>query len=182
LIADLIVDGTFRDAYDVARALSLRDDADVNAILIEIAVNRNRPRDHEREFLLRVVLEGLINRTLPSLEEISAANKASLDVLLEVLETFYSPSTRASILWLSRGLPNGPGSQTLLRTGERLYQEVEGMSGYLTSEHLHEYEAYLACGLQFPSTEFLAQVTRIVARSRQASVVNAGRAVLKQLL
>jgi hypothetical protein len=183
LIVEMIQQADLSAGLEIAEAVGLREDVQIQEIILAMGETIDpRPR-WERELILRVLLASVFPASLDSgeLEAALRKNREGIDFLVDGLPDF-TPSLKREVVRLLGTLHPPEYSSALMAEGRRLADLLTLQRGDLNGEQAGLTLTYLQTVERVGNPEFADVVLLILERSRHLEVAEAARSVSRSLL
>jgi len=183
LIVEMIEQGDLAIGLEVAGALGLRADVQVQEIILAVGEQKTHRPSWERELILRVILASVFAPILESseLERRLRANRDGIDFLVTNLPRFGLALKREVIRVLSFLHPPEYLS-TLMAEGRRITEILREQEGQLSGEQAALTLTFLETAGTIADPEFANMVLLILERTRHLEVAEKARSVSRSLL
>jgi len=183
LIADLIEQGDLAIGLDVANALGLREDVQIQEIILAVGEQITHRSSWERELILRVMLASVFAPTLESseLERRLRVNRNGIDFLVANLPRF-ELSLKREVVRLLSFLHPPEYLGTLMAEGRRITEMLREQEGQLSGEQAALTLTFLETVGTIANPEFANLVLLILERTRHLEVAEKARSVSRSLL
>jgi len=183
LIAELIEQGDLAIGLDVADALGLREDVQVQEIILAVGEQITHRSSWERELILRVMLASVFAPTLESseLERRLRVNRNGIDFLVANLPRF-ELSLKREVVRLLSFLHPPEYLGTLMAEGRRITEMLREQEGQLSGEQAALTLTFLETVGTIANPEFANLVLLILERTRHLEVAEKARSVSRSLL
>jgi hypothetical protein len=170
-------------ALEIAAAVGLREDVEIQDIILAVGETSDRRPPWERELILRAMLVSMFPASLSDseLEARLAANREGLDFLVAGLPDF-TLSLKREIIRLLGFLHPPEYVSALMREGRQLAELLQAQRGQLNGEQAGLTLAYLETVGRIANPEFANLVLFILERSRHIEVADKARSVSHSLL
>ena len=183
LIAELIEQGDLAIGLDVANALGLREDVQIQEIILAVGEQITHRSSWERELILRVMLASVFAPTLESseLERRLRVNRNGIDFLVANLPRF-GLSLKREVVRLLSFLHPPEYLGTLMAEGRRITEMLREQEGQLSGEQAALTLTFLETVGTIANPEFANLVLLILERTRHLEVAEKARSVSRSLL
>ena len=183
LIVEMIRQGDLSAGLEVAAAIGLREDVEIQEIILAVGETIDPRPQWERELILRTVLASVFPASLEDseLESRLRRNREGLDFLAAGLP-HYTLSLKREVVRLLGFLHPPEYLSALMREGRRLAEVLENQQGRLNGEQAGLTLTYLETVGRIADPEFAHIVLLILQRSRHLEVAEAARSVSRSLL
>lgn len=183
LIAELIEQGDLAIGLDVANALGLREDVQIQEIILAVGEQITHRSSWERELILRVMLASVFAPTLESseLERRLRVNRNGIDFLVANLPRF-ELSLKREVVRLLSFLHPPEYLGTLMAEGRRITEMLREQEGQLSGEQAALTLTFLETVGTIANPEFANLVLLILERTRHLEVAEKARSVSRSLL
>jgi hypothetical protein len=183
LIVEIIEQGDLATALDVAGALGLREDVQVQEIILAVGEQVTPRPSWERELILRVMLESVFAPALESseLERRLRANRDGIDFLIANLPQF-GLSLRREVIRILSFLHPPEYLSTLMVEGRRITEILREQEGHLSGEQAALTLTFLETAGTIADPDFVNLVLLILERTRHLEVAEKARSVSRSLL
>ena len=183
LIVEMIQQADLSTGLEIAAAVGLREDVEIQEIILAVGETIDpRPR-WERELILRVLLASAFPAS-PDSGELEASlrkNREGIDFLVDGLPDF-TLSLKREVIRLLGYLHPPEYSGALMAEGRRLAEMLQKQQGQLNGEQAGLTLTYLETVERVGNPEFADVVLLILERSRHLEVAEAARSVSRSLL
>jgi hypothetical protein len=183
LIVEMIRQADLSTGLEIAGAVGLREDFEVQEIILVVGeTNDSRPQ-WERELILRALLASAFPASLDSgeLEARLRKNREGFDFLVDGLPDF-TPSLKREVIRLLGFLHPPEYASALMMEGRELAGLLRKQQGQLNGEQAGLTLTYLQTVERIGNPEFADVVLSILQRSRHLEVAEAARSVSRSLL
>jgi hypothetical protein len=183
LIVEMIRQADLSTALEIAAAVGLREDVEIQAIILAVGETIDPRPQWERELILRVLLASVFPASMESgeLEAALRKNREGFDFLVVRLPEFGLSLKREVIRLL--GFLHPPEYQSALMTeGRELAEALREQQGQLNGEQAGLALTFLQTVDRIGNPEFADVVLMILERSRHLEVAEAARSVSRTLL
>lgn len=183
LIAEMIRQGDLSTALEIAAALGLREDSEIQEIILAVGETIDPALQWERELILRALLASVFTASLDNseLEARLRRNREGLDFLVAGLPDFTVSLKREVIRLL--GLLHPPEYvSALMSEGRQLADLLQKQQGQLNGEQAGLILTYLETLGRVGNPESAEIVLMILERSRHLEVADTARSVSRSLL
>ena len=183
LIVEMIEQGDLAIGLDVAGALGLREDVQVQEIILAVGEQITHRQSWERELILRVMLASVFAPTLESseLERRLRANRNGIDFLVANLPQF-GLSLKREVTRVLSFLHPPEYLSTLMAEGRRITEILREQEGQLSGEQAALTLTFLETVGTIADPEFANPVLLILERTRHLEVAEKARSVSRSLL
>jgi hypothetical protein len=183
LIVEMIEQGDLAIGLEVAEALGLREDVQVQEIILAVGEQISHRPSWERELILRVMLASVFDPALESseLERRLRANRRGIDFLVANLPRFGLPLKRELIRILSFLHPPEYLS-VLMAEGRQITEIMRDQEGQLSGEQAALTLTFLETVGTIADPEFGNLVLLLIERTRHIEVAEKARSVSRTLL
>ena len=183
LIVEMIQQADLSEAMEMAAAVGLREDVEIQEIILAVGETVDPRPPWERELILRVLLSSVFPASADSgeLAERLRKNRAGIDFLVDGLPACTLSLKREVIRLLGSFHPpeySGP----LMAEGRRLADLLTLQRGDLNGEQAGLALTYLQTIKRVGNPDFAEVVLLILERSRHLEVAEAARSVSRSLL
>ncbi|MCK5006926.1 MAG: hypothetical protein KAR73_06020 [Spirochaetales bacterium] len=183
LIVEMIEQGDLATGLDVAEALGLREDVQIQEIILAVGEQITHRSSWERELILRVMLASVFAPTLESseLERRLRANRDGIDFLVANLHQF-GLSLKREVTRVLSFLHPPEYLGTLMAEGRRITEILREQEGRLNGEQAALTLTFLETVDTIADPEFANLVLLILERTRHLEVGEKARSVSRSLL
>ncbi|MEE9307103.1 MAG: hypothetical protein V3V57_06195 [Spirochaetia bacterium] len=183
LIVEMIEQGDLATGLDVAEALGLREDVQIQEIILAVGEQITHRSSWERELILRVMLASVFAPTLESseLERRLRANRDGIDFLVANLHQF-GLSLKREVTRVLSFLHPPEYLGTLMAEGRRITEILREQEGRLNGEQAALTLTFLETVGTIADPEFANLVLLILERTRHLEVGEKARSVSRSLL
>jgi hypothetical protein len=183
LIVEMIEQGDLATGLDVAEALGLREDVQIQEIILAVGEQITHRSSWERELILRVMLASVFAPTLESseLERRLRANRDGIDFLVANLHQF-GLSLKREVTRVLSFLHPPEYLCTLMAEGRRITEILREQEGRLNGEQAALTLTFLETVGTIADPEFANLVLLILERTRHLEVGEKARSVSRSLL
>jgi hypothetical protein len=183
LIVEMIEQGDLAIGLDVAEALGLREDVQIQEIILAVGEQITHRSSWERELILRVMLASVFAPTLESseLERRLRANRDGIDFLVANLHQF-GLSLKREVTRVLSFLHPPEYLCTLMAEGRRITEILREQEGRLNGEQAALTLTFLETVGTIADPEFANLVLLILERTRHLEVGEKARSVSRSLL
>jgi hypothetical protein len=183
LIVEMLRQGDLSEALEIATAVGLREDAEIQEIVLAVGETVDPRPQWERELILRVLLASVFPDSLGSVELEAGLhkNRAGIDFLVDGLPGF-SLSLQREVIRLLGYFHPPEYSSALMAEGRRLADLLRLQRGELNGEQAGLTLTYLQTLERVGNPDFADLVLLIVERSRHLEVAEAARSASRSLL
>jgi hypothetical protein len=183
LVIEIIEQDDLCTAMDAAAALGLREDAQIEEIILAVGGAADRRPRWERELILRGMLGSVFSSSMDSSELQSRlrANRRGIDFLVANLPG-YTLSLKREVIRLLGYLHPAEYLSVLMSEGRRLAQLLKQQEGRLNGEQAGLAITYLDTIGRIGEPEFADIALLMLERSRHLEVAQKARSVSGMLL
>jgi hypothetical protein len=183
LIAEMIRQGDLGTALEIAKALGLREDTEVQQIILAVGESIDPGSQWEGELILRTLLASVFPASLDKseLEARLRRNREGLDFLVSGLPHF-TLSLKREVLRLLGFLHPPEYLSAIMSEGRDLAELLRKQQGQLNGEQAGLALTYLETLDRVDDPECAEIVLMILQRSRHLEVAEAARSVSRSLL
>lgn len=183
LIVEMIEQGDLTAGLDVAESLGLREDVQVQEIILATGEQITQRPSWEREMILRVMLASVFAPSLESseLERRLQANRRGIDFLVANLSRF-GLSLKREIIRLLAFLHPPEYLSTLMAEGRQIAEIMIEQEGNLSGEQAALTLTFLETVGRIADPEFANLVLLLLERTRHIEVAEKARSVSRSLL
>jgi hypothetical protein len=183
LIVEMIQQADLSEALEIAEALGLREDAEIQEIILALGETVDPRPQWERELILRVLLASVFpsSQDVGKLEAGLRENREGVDFLVDGLPAFHL-SLQREVIRLLAYTHRPEYSSALMAEGRRLAGLLTTQRGDLNGEQAGLTLTYLNTVQRIGNPEFADVVLLILERSRHLEVAEAARSVSRSLL
>ncbi len=183
LIVELIRQGDLTTGLEIAAAIGLREDPQVQEIILAVGETTDLRPQWERELILRALLASVFPPSLQDTElaERLGKNVEGFDFLVAGLPHF-TLSLRREVTRLLGFLHPPEYESVLMSEGRWLAEVLRNQQGRLNGEQAGLTLTYLETVGRIANPEFGDTVLLILERSRHPEVAEAARSVSRSLL
>jgi hypothetical protein len=182
VIIDLLTGYDLQTALTVLAALGRRDDPYVGDVLEALASGRGTKSGAPREYLLRILIEGLLGGIRPSAADSSRieANRESLDSLVKGLNLMTDPQLQGDLVRVMDLLGGGyaPVVAEALSVSIQSMREAGGNLSPMRTELLLTLLSYVS---RHPSPDYLGMCVDVAELSRDERAVQSARSVSRSI-
>ena len=183
LIAEMIRQGDLTTGLQIAAAVGLREDAEIQGIILSVGETSDERPQWERELILRTLLASVFPASLEDseLEARLRQNREGFDFLVAALPGS-TLSLKREVIRLLGFLHPPEHLSALMREGRQLADLLTLQRGDLNGEQAGLTLTYLETVGRLGDREFANIVLLILERSRHLEVAERARAVSRSLL
>ena len=183
LIVEMIQQADLSAALEIAAAMGLREDVEIQEIILAVGETVDPRPQWERELILRVLLASVFPASLDSgeLEAGLKKNREGIDFLVDGLPGFHL-SLKREVIRLMGTFHPPEYSSVLMTEGHLLADLLTLQRGDLNGEQAGLTLTYLDTIERVGNPDFADVVLLILERSRHLEVAEAARSVSRSLL
>jgi hypothetical protein len=183
LILEMISQGDLGTGLEIAAALGLREDVQIEEIILAVGESVDSRPTWERELIIRVLLASVFPSSIDGseLERRLRDNREGMDFLVSGLP-YSSLSLKREVIRVLGFLHPPAYESALMVEGRRLADVLRQQRGQLNGEQAGVILAYLETVGRIDNPDFADIVLQILEASRHLEVAAAARSVSRSLL